>query len=275
MAIDPISALPPAPSIAVPSTFEALADAFLGALPDFGTDLNTMATQYNAASAALNATLAAAGLSGTSTTSMVVGTGAKSWTMNSGLLLLPGANIIISDTAAPTTNFMIGKLSNYDKTSGAATGTMTAYGGSGTKTSWNIQATGDILALAVAAVADIRAGTDPTKYIASSFLMAAAAKQTLTDAATVTMNAANAWYGKLVMGGNRAIAAPTNIFEGITYVHEIVQPASGGPYTPTLNAAFEISSPVWSTTANKSDLLFSFCYDASTPKFRSSLNKAP
>jgi len=57
----PIDALPTAPSTSSPSTFAALADAFVAALATFRTQINTIATQtYNNAVDAYNSAVAAA-----------------------------------------------------------------------------------------------------------------------------------------------------------------------------------------------------------------------
>lgn len=53
MTIPTITALPTPPSRTAPATFASLADAFLAALPTFGTEANAMAAAYNAETPAL------------------------------------------------------------------------------------------------------------------------------------------------------------------------------------------------------------------------------
>lgn len=55
-----ITALPPPPSSADPSNFNARADAFLGALPTFATEANTLADDVNVAASSAAASAAAA-----------------------------------------------------------------------------------------------------------------------------------------------------------------------------------------------------------------------
>lgn len=92
--------------------------------------------------AAVNAVVAAAGFGGTSTTSNAVGTGSKTWTTQTGLAFRPGSFVEIADTAAPTTNYLIGQVTAYDIATGILTATITHTGGSGTKTSWIVVMTG-------------------------------------------------------------------------------------------------------------------------------------
>lgn len=61
----PITALPPAPSRDNPATFATLADAFVAALPTFGTEANALATEVNAAQTAVGVSQTAAATSAT------------------------------------------------------------------------------------------------------------------------------------------------------------------------------------------------------------------
>lgn len=54
-----------------------------------------------------------------------------------------------------------------------------------------------------------------------------------------------------------------------------MQDATGGR-VPTLPSAFKFGisgAPSFSTGANKRDILFLYCYDASTPEFRASFSR--
>ena len=90
----PITSLPTPPSRTDAANFNARADAFLGALPTFATEANALATEVNgyvvSASSSAATAVNAPGTSATSTTSLAIGTGSKSLTVqtgNSGLIL--------------------------------------------------------------------------------------------------------------------------------------------------------------------------------------------
>lgn len=91
-----------------------------------------------AASAALAATLAA-GVLATSTSSVAIGTGAKSFTTQAGKQFQAGQFIKVVDSAV-TTNYMWGTVTSYSGTSLVIDVTVT--GGSGTIASWNISISG-------------------------------------------------------------------------------------------------------------------------------------
>jgi hypothetical protein len=121
-----ITALPTAPSRGqTAAVFVAAADAFVAALP-------TLVTEVNAATLAmsLNAT------SDTSASSVLIGTGAKSFTVTAGKSFLGGMFLVIADTAAPSTNWMSGQVTSYSGTSLVMN--ILAVGGSGTKSAWTI-----------------------------------------------------------------------------------------------------------------------------------------
>jgi hypothetical protein len=73
-----------------------------------------------------------------STTSITIGTGVKTLAIETGKELVGGQTVSIADTASPAVNYMIGILLSYDSTTGLAQVDVTAFGGSGTKTSWII-----------------------------------------------------------------------------------------------------------------------------------------
>lgn len=88
-----------------------------------------------------------------------------------------------------------------------------------------------------------------------------AARQTLTDGATVNWDASSGNIAILTLGGNRTIAAPTNLYDD-TYILILKQDVTGGR-TVTWNAIFKWSegtAPTLSTDANAVDII-SFVYD--------------
>ncbi len=130
-----ITALPEPPSRSDASTFAARGDAFLGALPTFQAEANAQAAETWAAYSAVLSNTAAAIAKGTSTTSLAVGTGAKSFTTQSGKGFVAGQAVIIS-SAANRANWMWGIVSAYASTTLDVTVTHT--GGSGTLADWDI-----------------------------------------------------------------------------------------------------------------------------------------
>jgi hypothetical protein len=65
--------------------------------------------------------------------------------------------------------------------------------------------------------------------------------------------------------GNTTYALPTAI-AGASFTLKIIQPASGGPYTPTITSADYGASgtPTWTVTASKADIVVGYCDDGST-----------
>lgn len=90
----------------------------------------------------LIAAAAGAGYSSVSTSSITIGNGSKNLTVESGKMFVPGEWIVISDVAAPTTNWMLARISTYNRTTGAMTVDAVRFGGSGTKFQWFIGLSG-------------------------------------------------------------------------------------------------------------------------------------
>lgn len=164
----PMTPLPTPPSRDNPGTFATLADAFLGALPLFQTEANALevavdadrvaaaasaaaalASENNAASSETNAGLSedaaaasatsalnAPGTNATSTTSLTVGTGSKSLTIQTGKAYSIGQWVIIANTPTPA-NYMLGQITAFDSGAGTVTVNVTVTGGSGTFTAWS------------------------------------------------------------------------------------------------------------------------------------------
>jgi hypothetical protein len=80
---------------------------------------------------------------------------------------------------------------------------------------------------------------------------------TLTDGATVSWNMNTSNVYSLTLGGNRTIAAPTDVRPGYTYILLLKQDATGSR-TVTWNAVFKwagATAPTLTTTANGVDVL--------------------
>lgn len=75
--------------------------------------------------------------SGTSTTSVSIGTGSKSFTTQAGIKFAVGQYVRASSTSSPA-SFMAGVISAYDTATGALTVTVDDVAGAGSFTSWSI-----------------------------------------------------------------------------------------------------------------------------------------
>jgi len=137
----PITDLPTPPSRTDAANFNVRAESFLGALPTFVTQANALATETNgyAASAAASAATAinAPGTNATSTTSLAIGTGSKSLTVQTGKAFVVGQWVTISSTASPA-NWMHGQITAYTSGTGALVVNVGMTGGSGTIAAWTV-----------------------------------------------------------------------------------------------------------------------------------------
>lgn len=90
---------------------------------------------------------------------------------------------------------------------------------------------------------------------------------TLTDAATITVNASATDVGTVTLGGNRTLANPTGTpQDGQQLVIRVTQDATGGrllAFDTAYHFSTDVPAPTLSTTAGKSDYL-GFQYNATT-----------
>ncbi len=93
----------------------------------------------SASASAVSAAASVAALSATSTTSLAIGTGAKTFTTQSGKLFVAGQYLQIASNASAL-NFMHGTVTSYSSTSLVMN--ITDIGGSGTLADWNISISG-------------------------------------------------------------------------------------------------------------------------------------
>lgn len=137
MALPTVTVLPAAPSRASDSSadFASKADAFVAALATFRSELVTLAAAVVSESYGY--------YRGASSSSVAIGTGSKSFTIDTGLAFQVGDYALIADSAAPATNWMVGRVTAYDTDTGALTFDSQAANGSGTKTAWTIALTGE------------------------------------------------------------------------------------------------------------------------------------
>jgi len=99
-------------------------------------------------------------ISGTSTTSITIGAGAKSLTTQASKSFLPGQAISVARTSSPT-NYEVGIVTSYNSGSGALNYTVPtgAISGSGTYTDWTIS---------IASYAQLTANAVTAQYLADS-----------------------------------------------------------------------------------------------------------
>jgi len=108
------------------------------ALTDVNTALSNAVTAKNAAEAAALTAINAPGTSGTSTTSLAVGTGAKACTTQTGKAWAIGQQVTLARTSDPVNIRMVGIITAYDAGTGALTVSVSSTTGSGTFTDWTI-----------------------------------------------------------------------------------------------------------------------------------------
>lgn len=118
--------LPAAPSRTDPANFSAEADAWVAALPAWTDAVN-----------AIEGSLQASTLIGTSTTNLSVGTGSKGFSTQAGKAWLVGSYLFIVATS-DNTKVMQGKVSSYNSSTGSLVVDINLASGSGTYSSWNI-----------------------------------------------------------------------------------------------------------------------------------------
>jgi len=154
--LNSITVAPTAPSRNDPENFRARADAYVDwQSAHMVPDINDIVATLNGAMPTL--------WLGTSSTSMAVGTGSKSFTVNESLLFFGvGTAVRISDTADPMNNYMNGVVTAYTGSTGAMTVSVSTSEGSGTLTSWSITPEVPIPLLGTVATYDITTSTIST-----------------------------------------------------------------------------------------------------------------
>ena len=107
----------------------------------FSTFADLMSNYATAAAAsATEAGLSSDKLSGTSTSSVTLSTGTKSFSTQTSRAWPAGTYLLISSNASPATNWMVLQVTSYSGSS--LTGTAVQFSGSGSKSDWTIRPTG-------------------------------------------------------------------------------------------------------------------------------------
>ena len=149
-----IDALPDAPAATDPvETFDAKAFAFNAALQTFRSQTNALGSemQTNAdVAAALITAMALPQFMGTSTSSLAIGTGAKSFATQTSKEWVVGQVVVASSGS----NYMKGQVAAYNAGTDVLDVNVTSVNGSGTFASWTIGLSYEGLSLAAAGVND-------------------------------------------------------------------------------------------------------------------------
>jgi hypothetical protein len=119
-----ITQLPDPPSTADPANFAAEADAFIAALPEFVDEINEFGATLNNLST-----------TSTSTSSVLIGTGTKNFTVETGKSYFVGMSLKLAFDA---TNWMVGEVISYDTGTGALSVNVIETRGTGTYALWTI-----------------------------------------------------------------------------------------------------------------------------------------
>ena len=160
-----LTAPPTAPSTSDPGTFASRADALVAWHATNVTELDALQTdvaakQSTASTAAITATtqadtattqagiataqaasaLNAPGTNATSTSSVLIGTGSKTFSIQTGKLFSVGQPVLLA-SAANAANQMVGQITAHDSGAGSLTVNVAAIGGGGTYADWTVSLT--------------------------------------------------------------------------------------------------------------------------------------
>ena len=94
---------------------------------------------------------------------------------------------------------------------------------------------------------------------------------TLTDAATIAIDASLGNYFTVTLGGNRTLGAPSNPIDGMHIVIDVIQDGTGSRtlgYNAVCKFGTSYGSPTLTTTAGATDRLEFVYKDGATNKWR-------
>ena len=206
--------------------------------------------------------------SDTSSTSVAIGTGNKTFTTAGFYEWAVGMWVTITSGANPA-NYMFGQVTSYNTSTEALVVDVDSVGGSGTLSDWTIalsaySSVGNYLVAADIGVTvqgydvdtvfrDVQTNFSKQQYFGNV---------ALTDASTIAWNAQTAQVATFTfVSSNRTMGAPTNMVNGGFYALAVIQNA--GSNTLTWNSVFKWASgaaPTLSTAAGAKDY-FVFCSD--------------
>ena len=102
------------------------------------TQANNAAGSASAAAASAASAVNSPGTNATSTSSVAIGTGSKTLTVQTGKNFVLGQPVMIARTSAPGTTWMAGNITAYNSGTGSLTVNVVWIAGSGTFTDWTI-----------------------------------------------------------------------------------------------------------------------------------------
>src|SRR3990167_1567267 len=106
----------------------------------------------------------------------------------------------------------------------------------------------------LATAAEVNTGTDTTRAVTPATLFTT---QTLTDAASITWDLSLGAMATVTLTDNRALANPTNLVNGASYILIVKQDGTGSR-TLSFGSAYKFADgadPVLSTSANAVDVI--------------------
>ncbi len=222
---------------------------FLPLVSDVVTVSGQAQTSASAAAASAATALSAPGTSATSASSLTIGTGSKSLTIQTGKSLVVGMTVKVAITASPT-NWMSGDITAYDANTGALTVDINYISGSGTASAWTVSLSAPV---AVSGSGDIVTTTE-TQTLTNKTLTAPALTDpaitgaiiedvfTITDGAAFEIDPGNGTIQLVTLGASRTPKA-TNFAAGESVTLMV---DDGSAYTLTwTDATFGASGVVW------------------------------
>lgn len=122
---------------ATATTQAGIATTQAGVAATYATNASNSASQ---AAASAQTAINAPGTSATSTTSLTIGTGSKTLTIQTGKSFVVGMFVLIAKTSDPA-NYMSGQITSYNSSTGELTVVISSSEGSGTHSDWTISLT--------------------------------------------------------------------------------------------------------------------------------------
>lgn len=161
-------------------------------------ETNAETAETNAAASAALAALLAAGVLGTSTSSVLIGTGSKSFTTQTGKQFAAGQYVTITDQA-DVNNLMWGTVTSYNSGTGALVVGVDVTTGAGTIAAWNISISG-ARGTGVTAIVTASGGLfvngntiDADYTVATGYNAMSTGPITIASGVTVTVAAGSRW----------------------------------------------------------------------------------
>lgn len=182
---------------------------------------------------------------GSSTTSVVLGTGSKSFTVETSKPYQVGTPLRIASTASPSTNFMEGVVTAYDAGTGALVVDVVSAVGSGTFALWSVNIGGGTVA-GGSPVSIAQGGTGATTAANARTNLGLAASPTFTGTTTVAA---------LTASGNVTLSAAVLIGNGTLFPYKLQvnnntgSVASTGTTTTAVFVGADGSSPAVANVA--------------------------